>query len=82
MPWDSPLAALADIVAATADLDSVAADGGLRMDSVVVETPLELTAGAFADGSVLLMAAPPRQAGETTVMPILHRLRLRVEVAS
>ena len=79
MPWDSPLAELADLVAACADL-SADPTGDLSVTEVVVELPVELGVRADADGLVELVAAPPRQAMETTVMPVLHRIRLRVEV--
>ncbi|GAA5026974.1 hypothetical protein ACFQRL_11295 [Microbacterium fluvii] len=79
MPWDSPLAALCDIVTAVGDLADVGEAGGMSIESVVVETPLELSVRARAAGDVDLAAAPPRQARETSVMPVLHRIRLRVE---
>lgn len=90
MPWDSPLAALAELVAACADVTGDPLDTGrehvageeegLRVSELVVESPLEMGIRADDHGVVELVAAPPRQAMETTVMPVLHRIRLRVEV--
>ena len=89
MPWDSPLSALADLVTSCADLDPVA-DAGLDVRSdaprwhvhrVVVGSPVELQTETSATGEVTLVAAPPRQAIGTSVMPVLHQLTLVVEVA-
>lgn len=79
MPWDSPLAGLAELVSACGDF--VGDERDLHVSELVVETPLELSVTATAEGEVVLAGAPPRQAAETTVMPVLHRIRLRVEVA-
>lgn len=81
MAWDSPLSALAEVVIACAELEDTGApvgDGNLRLARLVVEMPLELQTRTD-DGVVALAVAPPRQAAETTVMPVLHRLRLVVE---
>lgn len=90
MAWDSPLAALAELVAACADVtgDAEYAGGdaarpdqtGLRVTELVVDSPVELGIRAGEDGGVELVAAPPRQAMETSVMPVLHRIRLHMEV--
>ena len=73
--WDSPLSTLAEIVDACTALDA----GATRLERLVVEMPLELQTRTGEDGGVVLAAAPPRQAAETTVMPVLHRLRIVVE---
>jgi hypothetical protein len=81
--WDSPLSALAEIVSACSELDEPVANAGLEgqyVEKVVVAMPLELQTRAYDDGTLTLSAAPPRQAGETTIMPVLHGLRLTVEV--
>jgi hypothetical protein len=81
MPWDSPLSAVEKIVTACATVgdDRDQNDGELRLELLVVEMPLELQTHTGTDGSVVLVAAPPRQAAATTVMPVLHRLRLVIE---
>lgn len=83
MPWDSPLSALADIVTACGELDGPgpSSPAAMRISRVVVDTPLELRVAPMDNGGVALAAAPPRQAAATTVMPVLHRIRLYVEVA-
>ncbi len=78
MAWDSPLSALEEIVTACAELEETS-DDDLRLDRLIVEMPIELQTHTGADGSVVLAVAPPRQAAATTVMPVLHRLRLVVE---
>ena len=88
MPWDSPLEALAELVAACADVTgdppdhgrehTRGEDEGIHVTELVVESPLEMGILADDQGVVELVAAPPRQSMETTVMPVLHRIRLRV----
>jgi hypothetical protein len=84
MAWDSPLSALEQVVTACAQLDELAAAGadtGMRVDTLVVAMPLELQTRVDELGEVELAVAPPRQAIATTVMPVLHHLRLSVEVS-
>lgn len=78
MAWDDPLGPLAEIVAACSAGDD--AGHGIALDRLTVEMPLELHAATSASGEVVLAAAPPRQALDTTVMPVLHRIRLVMEV--
>jgi len=90
MPWDSPLVALAEIVSACADVersgdpagdrDVPAGDVALHVSRLVIGSPLELQTSTAADGTVTLAAAPPRQARQTSVMPVLHGIRLIVEI--
>jgi len=90
MPWDSPLAALAEIVSACADVDRSGDSPGdrvvplgeaaLHVSRLVVGSPLELQTSTAADGTVTLAASPPRQVLQTSVMPVLHSIRLTVEV--
>jgi hypothetical protein len=83
MAWDSPLSALAEIVTACAQLDEPVIPDGVgapHVEKVVVAMPLELQTRTSGDGGLTVAATPPRQTGETTVMPVLHRLRLTVEV--
>ena len=79
MSWDSPLADVAALVqACRAAAAGPAADDGVLLERLVVDSPVELQVRVAADGSVVLGTAPPRQALETTVMPVLHRLRVVV----
>lgn len=77
MAWDDELGPLADIVVACAAGEE---RHGVRVDRLAVEMPLELQTRTTATGEVGLAVAPPRQALETSVMPVLHRIRLSVEV--
>jgi hypothetical protein len=77
MAWDSELGPLADLVGGCAEAVDAAA-GSLDLQRLVVETPVELQSARSADGSVSVGVAPPRQALATTVMPVLHRLRIVV----
>jgi len=77
MAWDSPLGALRELVEACAD-GFVDADPTTRLTRLVVEVPIELQSRVEPDGTATLGVAPPRQAMETTVMPVLHRIRIDV----
>lgn len=77
MAWDSPLGALSDLVAICADGAEPAA-GSVSVTRLVVEMPVELQSYTMPGGEVSLGVAPLRQALETTVMPVLHRIRVVV----
>lgn len=77
MAWDSSLGPLADLVGGCAEAID-ATEGSIDLERLVVETPIELRTVPAADGTVSVGVAPPRQALETTVMPVLHRLRVVV----
>jgi hypothetical protein len=78
MSWDSTLSELAELVAACAQVDNPTY-GSLNVENVCIETPLELSAVTSAEGTVTLGVAPPRQAIQTSIMPVLHRIRLTLE---
>ena len=48
----------------------------MRLDALIVETPIELQTHGQRRRQRRLTVAPPRQAAETTVMPVLHRIRI------
>jgi hypothetical protein len=77
MAWDSPLGALGELVEACAD-GFAATAGTMSLTRLIVEGPIELQSRVLPDGTVALEVAPPRQAMETTVMPVLHRIRIDV----
>jgi hypothetical protein len=77
MAWDSPLGPLAELVEACADGFEATA-GTMSLTRLVIAAPIELQSHVQPDGIVSLEVAPPRQARETTVMPVLHRIRLNV----
>jgi hypothetical protein len=79
MAWDSPLGPLGDLVAVCAAAAEPVA-GSVTVTRLVVQMPVELQSYALPSGDVSLGVAPPRQALETSVMPVLHRIRIVVVV--
>lgn len=78
MAWDTELGPLADLVAGCAEAADRAA-GPVQVHRLVVEVPMELRSDVATDGAVTVVVAPPRQSAATTVMPVLHRLRVVAE---
>jgi hypothetical protein len=72
-----PLRAL--VSGLTEGLDFLVADehGALIPESLEVDLPIELAADG-ASGGLTLRASTPTQYTATTVMPVFHRLRLRI----
>lgn len=67
--------ALADLPEAPADpLDGRA----LVLDELSVDLPFEMTVEAGPDGALRIGTSPPTQLVETSVMPVWHRVRLRI----
>ena len=77
MAWDSPLGALGELVEACAEGFEATASS-VSLTRLIVESPIELQSHVQPDGTVALAVAPPRQPMETTVMPVLHRIRIDV----
>jgi hypothetical protein len=77
MAWDSPLGALGELVEACAEGFEATAST-MSLTRLIVESPIELQSHVQPDGTVALAVAPPRQPMETTVMPVLHRIRINV----
>lgn len=77
MAWDSPLGALGELVEACA-VGFEANAATMTLTRLVIAAPIELQSHVQPDGSVTLEVAPPRQSIETTVMPVLHRIRIDV----
>jgi hypothetical protein len=81
---DEPLPALAEMVGALfEDIVALDADGeGARVESLRVELPVEVDI-ALAEGGeggvAAVRVSPPTSYTETSVMPVLHRLLLRLE---
>jgi hypothetical protein len=76
-PFDEALVAFGELVAGFGP-DEEALGGGLWVERVSLDLPFELEVAAAADGGVILGGAPPTQHLETSIMPVLHRLRLRI----
>ena len=77
MAWDSTLGPVSELVEACAGGFEATA-GTISLTRLVVDAPIELQSRTHADGTVALEVAPPRQTMETTVMPVLHRIRINV----
>jgi hypothetical protein len=71
--WGAPLPPLAELVAALADLEGDVETG---LDEIRVGLAVELVVGGGEDSRV--RGSTPTQWTETTVMPVFHRLRLRI----
>ena len=79
MAWDSPLGTLADLVTACAEGAERTA-GALTIEGLTVRTPVELQSYVMSGGDVSIGLSPPRQSRQTTVMPVLHSIRVVLEV--
>jgi hypothetical protein len=77
--WGAPLPPLAELVAAMADLDRDADAEPLDeagLDEIRVALAIELALGGGEDSRV--RGSTPTQWTETTVMPVFHRLWMRI----
>jgi hypothetical protein len=77
MAWDSPLGALGELVEACAVGFDATAES-MSLTRLIVEAPIELQSHVQHDGTLALEVAPPRQTMATTVMPVLHHIRIGV----
>ncbi|NER30146.1 MAG: hypothetical protein F6J89_21625 [Symploca sp. SIO1C4] len=75
---------LAEVVEQLTDWDEILADSQtgstMHVEAVKLEMPLELGVQADETGKLSLNGSAPTQTVETTIMPVFHRLKLRVEV--
>src|SRR5262245_38218765 len=75
------LAPAASLVAALADLQMAYADEatglGLTVEELTLDLPVEFAVDPTPSGRLRLTAAPAQQVA-TSLMPAVHRLRLRV----
>ena len=84
LPFDEALVSFGELMAAFGpDEDElVAADvsdaGRMRVERVTLDLPVEIEVAVDEGGNVHLGSAPPTQHLATTVMPVLHRLRMRI----
>ncbi len=77
--WRSEyLHAVADLVDGLSEVEETSG-GELRISSIEVGLGVELATDAGEDRSLRLAIAPPEQL-ETGVQPVLHGLRMRLEV--
>ena len=55
------------------------AKSGFTLEEITVELPLELQVHVDAAGPMAIEASAPRQRVATSIVPVFHRLHLRVE---
>jgi hypothetical protein len=82
-PFDEALVSVAELVAGFGpdadELVSEVADAGrMRIERVTLDLPVEIEVVVDATGDVCLGSSPPTQHIATTIMPVLHRLRMRI----
>lgn len=68
------------VLSFVADLDAGRAAEAFSIDSIVLDMPCEVVAEMRDDTVERLFISPPSQHLTTGIMPVLHRLRLRLEV--
>lgn len=75
---------LAEVVEQLTGWDEILADpqtgSTMHVEAVKLEMPLELRVQADQTGKLTLNGSAPTQTTETAIMPVFHRLKLRVEV--
>jgi len=82
-PFDQALVTFGDLVAGFGpDEEELFADiedaWRMYVERVTLDLPVELDVAVDAAGEVHLGSAPPTQHLATTIMPVLHRLRMRI----
>lgn len=50
----------------------------MTIEQIRLDMPIELRVGVDNEGTVHLKGAPPTQRLETTIMPVFHRMKLRI----
>ncbi len=53
-------------------------EAAMTLDEARLDLPIELAVRIDDDGTVRVEASPPLQQIETTVLPVFHRMKLRV----
>ncbi len=76
MPFGRLLSEVADI---EEQLSSLPEAEALRIEQIRLDLPLEIRVQIDADGGLQVLGSPPTQRTETTILPVFHRLTLRVE---
>ena len=80
-PWaeELRLGRFAELLEGLATLhDALPGEGPLQVESIEVTTPFDIDVGA-AGGRVEIRAEPPRETTATSVRPVLHTLRVRIQ---
>lgn len=83
--YDGPLLLFADFMNVLGEHDGIVAgeveqETGVRMTitELAYDLPMELRVRDNEAGGLTLRAGPPTQRIETTIFPVLHRLRVRL----
>ena len=75
---------LAEVMEQLTDWDEMLVDfqtaSTMHVEAVKLEMPLELRVQADETGKVSLNGSAPTQTTQTTIMPVFHRIKLRLEV--
>ena len=82
-PFDQALVSFAELVAGfSPDEDELVSEvvgaGRMRVERVTLDLPVEIEVAVDAAGEIRLGSSPPTQHVATTIMPVLHRLRMRI----
>lgn len=73
---ESSLFNFAEFIISLADLTDH--DENLAMHSTTLSMPVEIEVINNEDGSLVINSAPPTQQIETTFMPVLHQMKVKV----
>ncbi len=72
----------ADLVEKLVDYDKQIVDPVtgfvMTIEQVIVDLPVEVRVEVNEDGTVQVKGSPPTQIFETSIMPVFHRMKLRV----
>ncbi len=79
---NTPLTALAHIILQLANLTDRLEDPDtcqtLEIEQVTVKLPIELNVSVTDENTVTLFSSAPTQTVETTILPVFHRMSLRI----
>lgn len=79
---DQPLPPLSEFLEGLSDVTrpvfNAASDNVLLVNDIKVSLPFELGIEPGLDEDIFLAAAPPTQQTETSIMPVLHTIRVHV----
>lgn len=75
---EDDLVPFGSFAAGLVDLDPIVSDDAraLFVERLVIDQPIELEVRTGADGGVEVLASPPTQQIDTSLWPVLHRLKL------
>ena len=62
-----------------ARVEGVELEGALPVRALALELPVELAVERDASGALAVLASPPSQRVATSVLPVFHRMAVRIE---